>query len=156
MKKYVLLKNIITKDGNMLFARTTPYMEGEIPKEFINPLNVRVVEDDTQAVVYIQTSMDSAVNHLNPPDNTTNLTPKFYDSEKLTIVQKLDINSLTLDQLKELKGIGEKTAVQLVSSRPYKDLAELSIKVKPPTGKTWEDFNFMFSQPPTISEILSV
>jgi len=152
MKKYFLLRNIITKDGNLLFARTAPYMEGEIPKEFINPLNVQVIED-SQAIVYTQTSIDNAVNHLNPPNDVTSLTPKFYDPEKLTIVQKLDINTLTLDQLKELKGIGEKTAVQLVSSRPYKDLAELTTKVKPPTGKTWEDFNFMFSQPPTISEV---
>lgn len=150
MKKYVLLRNIITKDGNLLFARTAPYMEGEIPKEFINPLNVQVINDETQTVIYNQTSVDNTVNHLNPPDNVTNLTPKFYDPEKLTIVQKLDINSLTLDQLKELKGIGEKTAVQLVSSRPYKDLADLTIKVKPPTGKTWEDFNFMFSESPIL------
>lgn len=150
MKKYVLLRNIITKDGNLLFARTAPYMEGEIPKEFINPLNVQVINDETQTVIYNQTSVDNTVNHLNPPDNVTNLTPKFYDPEKLTIVQKLDINSLTLDQLKELKGIGEKTAVQLVSSRPYKDLADLTIKVKPPTGKTWEDFNFMFSESPIV------
>lgn len=150
MKKYVLLRNIITKDGNLLFARTAPYMEGEIPKEFINPLNVQVINDNTQTVIYNQTSVDNTVNHLNPTDNVTNLTPKFYDPEKLTIVQKLDINSLTLDQLKELKGIGEKTAVQLVSSRPYKDLADLTIKVKPPTGKTWEDFNFMFSESPIV------
>lgn len=150
MKKYVLLRNIITKDGNLLFARTAPYMEGEIPKEFINPLNVQVINDDTQTVIYNQTSVDNTVNHLNPTDNVTNLTPKFYDPEKLTIVQKLDINSLTLDQLKELKGIGEKTAVQLVSSRPYKDLADLTTKVKPPTGKTWEDFNFMFSESPIV------
>jgi len=153
MKKYKLLNNIITKDGNMVFARQKPYEEGEIPKEFINPLNVIVIDDDTQAVVYKQTSIDNTVNHLNPPDNTTNLAPKFYDPTKLTVVQKVDINTLTLDQLKELKGIGDKTAVQLVSSRPYKDLAELTTKVKPPTGKTWEDFNFMFSQPSTISEV---
>jgi len=150
MKKYVLLRNIITKDGNLLFARTAPYMEGEIPKEFINPLNVQVINDETQVVLYNQTSVDNTINHLNPPDNVTNLTPKFYDPEKLTVVQKLDINSLTLDQFKELKGIGEKTAVQLVSSRPYKDLADLTIKVKPPTGKTWEDFNFMFSESPIL------
>ena len=150
MKKYVLLKNIITKDGNMLFARTAPYMEGEIPKEFINPLNVETVEDNTQAVIYKLTSVDNTVNHLNPSGNITDLTPKFYDPEKLTIVQKVDINTLTLDQLKEIKGIGEKTAVQLITSRPYKDLADLTTKVKPPTGKTWEDFNFMFSESPLL------
>lgn len=150
MKKYVLLRNIITKDGNLLFARTAPYMEGEIPREFINPLNVQIINDETQVVLYNQTSIDNTINHLNPPNDVTNLTPKFYDPEKLTIVQKLDINSLTLEQLKELKGIGEKTAVQLVSSRPYKDLADLIIKVKPPTGKTWEDFNFMFSESPIL------
>lgn len=150
MKKYVLLKNIVTKDGNLLFARTAPYMEGEIPKEFINPLNVQIINDETQTIIYNQTSVDNTVNHLNPPDNITNLTPKFYDPEKLTVVQKLDINSLTLDQLKELKGIGEKTAVQLLGNKPYKDLADLTIKVKPPTGKTWEDFNFMFNEVPIV------
>ena len=144
MKKYKLLKNIITKDRNMLYARQALYMEGEIPKEFINPLNVIVIEDDTQAVVSQQTNSSDETHHLTGTDVNT-LTTKFYDPNKVEVVNKLDINSMSLDQLKELKGVGEKIATQLVASKPYTDLTDLTTKVKPPTGKNWEEFNFMFS-----------
>lgn len=146
MKKYTLLKNILTKDGNMLFARQAPYCEGEIPKEYINPLNVIVIEDTTQAVVYKQTSSLEETHYLTGQEGKTTLTPKFYDPNKIEIINKLNINSLTLEELKEIKGIGDKTAVQLVTSRPYTDLIDLTTKVKPPTGKNWEEFNFMFGE----------
>lgn len=149
MKKYRLLKNIITKERNLLYARQALYMEGEIPQEFINPLNVIVVEDDTQAVVSKQTNAVDETHYLTGQDGQTTLTTKFYDPNNVEVVDKLNVNSLSLDQLKEIKGIGDKTAVQLVTNRPYTDIADLTIKVKPPTGKTWEEFNFMFSESPT-------
>jgi hypothetical protein len=146
MKKYLLLKTIRTKDGNMLYARATPYMEGEIPKEFINPLNVTIIDDETQAVVFKQTSYEPEVRQINTPtETTTTYTPKFLNDVP-EVISKVDINTLTLEQAKEIKGIGEKTASLLVTNKPYKDLVELTTKVKPPTGKSWSDFNFMFSQ----------
>lgn len=149
MKKYKLLKNILTKDGNMLFARQAYYTEGEIPKEFINPLNVIVVEE-TQTVVNKQTSVVDETHYLTGLEGQTTLTAKFYDPNKVEVVNKVNINTLTLEQLKEIKGIGDKTAVQLVTNKPYTDISDLTIKVKPPTGKTWEDFNFMFNEIPTV------
>lgn len=143
MKKYILLKNILTKEGNMLFARKTAYMEGEIPKEYLTPLNVISLEDDTQIAVYKETSVVDETFHLTEPQVTT-LTPKFYDPNKVEIVSKLDVNKMTLDQIKELKGIGDKIATQLVTNKPYTDLTDLTTKVKPPMGKTWEEFNFSF------------
>jgi len=143
MKKYTLLKNLVTKEGNMIFARQALYMEGEIPKEFINPLNVIVVED-TQAVIHKQTNTPDETHYLTENDVTT-LTPKFYDPSKVEVIDKLNINSMSLDQLKVLKGIGEKIATQLITNRPYTDLTDLTTKVKPSPGKNWEEFNFMFS-----------
>lgn len=143
MKKYILLKNILTKEGNMLFARKTAYMEGEIPKEFITPLNVISLEDDSQVAVYKETSITDDIYHLTEPQVTT-LTPKFYEPNKVEIISKLDVNNMTLEQIKELKGIGEKIATQLVTNKPYTDLTDLTTKVKPPMGKNWEEFNFSF------------
>lgn len=143
MKKHILLKNILTKEGNMLFARQTPYMEGEIPQEFINPLNVVTIEDNTEVAVYKETSITNEIHHLTEPQVTT-LTPKFYDPNKLEVISKLEINKMTLEQIKELKGIGEKIATQLVTNKPYSDLIDLTTKVKPPMGKSWEEFNFSF------------
>lgn len=143
MKKHLLLKNILTKEGNMLFARKTPYMEGEIPKEFLTPLNVVTLDDDTQVAVYKETSVTDETFHLTEPQINT-LTPKFFDPNKVEIISKLEINTMSLDQIKELKGIGEKIATQLVTNKPYSDLTDLTTKVKPPMGKTWEEFNFSF------------
>lgn len=143
MKKHLLLKNILTKEGNMLFARKTPYMEGEIPKEFLTPLNVVTLDDDTQVAVYKETSVTDETFHLTEPQINT-LTPKFFDPNKVEIISKLEINNMSLDQIKELKGIGEKIATQLVTNKPYSDLTDLTTKVKPPMGKTWEEFNFSF------------
>lgn len=149
MKKYKLLKNILTKDGNMLFARQAYYTEGEIPKEFINPLNVIVVEE-TQTVVNKQTSNLDETHYLTEPDGKTTLTAKFYDPNTVEVVNKININTLTLEQLKEIKGIGDKTAVQLITNKPYTSVTDLTTKVKPPTGKNWEEFHFMFNEIPTI------
>jgi hypothetical protein len=143
MKKHLLLKNILTKEGNMLFARKTPYMEGEIPKEFLTPLNVVTLDDDTQVAVYKETSVTDETFHLTEPQINT-LTPKFFDPNKVEIISKLEINNMNLDQIKELKGIGEKIATQLLTNKPYSDLTDLTTKVKPPMGKTWEEFNFSF------------
>lgn len=143
MKKHLLLKNILTKEGNMLFARKTPYMEGEIPKEFLTPLNVVTLDDDTQVAVYKETSVTDETFHLTESQINT-LTPKFFDPNKVEIISKLEINNMSLDQIKELKGIGEKIATQLLTNKPYSDLTDLTTKVKPPMGKTWEEFNFSF------------
>lgn len=143
MKKYILLKNILTKEGNMLFARKTAYMEGEIPKEFLTPLNVVSLDDDTQVAVYKETSVTDETFHLTEPQINT-LTTKFFDPNKVEIISKLEINNMSLDQIKELKGIGDKIATQLVTNKPYSDLTDLTTKVKPPMGKTWEEFNFSF------------
>ena len=143
MKKYILLKNILTKEGNMLFASKTAYMEGEIPKEYLTPMNVVTIEDDTQVAVYKETSITDETYHLTEPQVTT-LTPRFYDPSKVEIISKLDVNRMTLEQIKELKGIGEKIATQLVTNKPYTDLTDLTTKVKPPMGKSWEEFNFSF------------
>jgi hypothetical protein len=144
MKKYLLLKTIRTKDGNMFYARATPYMEGEIPKEFINPLTVMVIDDDTQAVIFKQTSEQPEVRNINQPNETvTTFTPKFLNTEP-TVVSKLNINTMSVEQIKEIKGIGEKTATMLATNKPYTDIVNLTNKVKPPTGKSWAEFNFMF------------
>lgn len=143
MKKYTLLKNIITKDKNILYARQAPYWEGEIPQEFINPLNVIVIEDDTQAVVYKQTNVVDKTNYLTENKDTT-LAAKFYDPNSVEVINKLDINTLTLEELQKIKGIGDKTAAQLVSNKPYTSLVDLTSKVKPPLGKTWADFHFKY------------
>ena len=134
----------------MFYARATPYMEGEIPKEFINPLNVIVIDDDTQAVVFKQTSHDVEVRQINEPvETTTTFTPKFFNTEP-TVVSKVNINSMSVEQIKEIRGIGDKTASLLATHKPYTDLVDLTTKVKPPTGKSWADFNFMFSDAPSV------
>ena len=129
----------------MFYARATPYMEGEIPQEFINPLNVKVIDDDTQAVVFKQISQDVEVRNINEPvENTTTFIPKFLNTEP-TVVSKLNINTMSVEEIKEIKGIGDKTAGLLATNKPYTDLVDLTNKVKPPTGKSWADFNFMFT-----------
>lgn len=40
-------------------------------------------------------------------------------------VQKIDVNSATLDQLQELKGIGPKLAQAIIDGRPYKTVEDL-------------------------------
>lgn len=143
MKKYLLLNTVRDKSGNVYYARTAPYVEGELPKECINPLNVKVIEDDTQQVIFKSSSQEQEVRQLNEPTTiTTNLVPKFVDSP--TVVDKINVNEVSLDSIKSLKGIGEKTATLLVSNRPYSNVQELTSKVKPPLGKSWEEFNFSF------------
>lgn len=144
MKKYVLLKTVRDKSGNVYYARSTPYMEGELPQEFVNPLTVKVIEDDTQQVVFKQLSEQPEVRLINEPTTITNsLIPKISETTP-TVIDKLNINELPLDTLKNIKGIGEKTASLIVSNRPYLNTQELTAKVKAPLGKNWEDFNFSF------------
>ena len=143
MKKYLLLNTVRDKSGNVYFARTAPYAEGELPKECINPLNVKVIEDETQQAIFKQVSQDLDIRNLTETATiTTNLTPKFVEAP--TVVDKVNVNEVSLDSLKDIKGIGEKTATLVVSNRPYLTVQELAAKVKPPMGKNWEEFNFSF------------
>ena len=143
MKKYLLLNTVRDKSGDVYYARTAPYMEGELPQECINPLNVRVIEDNTQQVIFTQLSQELEVRQLSEPTTiTTTLIPKFVETP--TVVDKVNVNEVSLDSLKDIKGIGEKTATLIVSNRPYLTVQELTAKVKTPLGKSWEDFNFSF------------
>lgn len=153
MTKYILLETFVDRSGNLYSARSTPYEEGELPDTVAkNPLKARKIEDN-QVAVFTTKSTENTIVNLNNPDTTELLVPKFLDPNPV-IVDKVDINSATIDQIKSIKGIGDKTASLLFANKPYLDNSDLAIKVKPPLGKTWADFNFMFGDTETISPVL--
>jgi DNA uptake protein ComE-like DNA-binding protein len=56
---------------------------------------------------------------------TSTLAPAFAAQAASKKAEKLDINTATEDQLKELPGIGDAYAKKIVSGRPYKAKDEL-------------------------------
>lgn len=148
MVKYILLETFVDRSGNLYSARSTPYEEGELPDAVAkNPLKAKKIEDN-QVAVFTSKSTETTVVNLNNSDTTNLLVPKFLEPNPV-IVDKVDINSASIEEIKAIKGIGDKTASLLFANRPYTDNSDLSIKVKPPLGKTWTDFNFMFGEQPT-------
>ena len=144
MTKYILLETFVDRSGNLYSARSTPYEEGELPEAVTkNPLKVKKIEDN-QVAVFTSKSTETTIVNLN--SETPNvLVPQFLEPNPV-IVDKVDINSASIDQIKNIKGIGDKTASLLFANKPYTDNTDLSTKVKPPLGKTWMDFNFIFGE----------
>lgn len=144
MTKYILLETFVDRSGNLYSARSTPYEEGELPESVTkNPLKVRKIEDN-QVAVFTSKSTETTIINLNS-EAPNLLVPKFLEPNPV-IIDKVDINSASIEEIKSIKGIGDKTASLLFANRPYTDNLDLSRKVKPPLGKTWADFNFMFGK----------
>jgi hypothetical protein len=149
MAKYILLETFVDRQGNLYNARSTPYEEGELPDSVTkNPLKVRKILD-TQVAVYTSKSIETNIINLNTSDTPNVLVPKFLDPNPV-IVDKVNINTASLEDIKNIKGIGEKTASLIIAERPFTDNTDLSTKVKPPLGKNWAEFNFIFNQPPIL------
>ena len=149
MAKYILLETFVDRNGNLYNARSTPYEEGELPDSVTkNPLKTRTIQDN-QMAVFTSKSTEEKVINLNNPNTPNVLVPKFLDPNPV-IVDKVNVNVASLEDIKSIKGIGDKTASLIIAERPFTDNADLSTKVKPPLGKNWAEFNFIFSQPPTL------
>jgi hypothetical protein len=146
MKKYILHKTVRDPSGNLHWARTTPYDEGDLPANIVkNPTLVTVIDVDTHVSISKSVNPVQEVRHLNPTqDNPIPLTSNFVEATPV-VVPRLDINTASLEDITSIKGIAEKTATLIVASRPYENVNELTTKVKPPLGKTWADFHFKYS-----------
>jgi hypothetical protein len=145
MKKYILHKTVRDPSGNLHWARTTPYDEGDLPAKVVkDPTLVTVIDVETHVAVSKSVNPEQEVRHLNPTqDSPTPLVSSFVEPTP-TIISRLDINTASLEDIKNIKGIAEKTATLIIASRPYESMADLNTKVKPPLGKTWADFHFKY------------
>lgn len=65
----------------------------------------------------------SKVTTTNKNDIQVNITSN--NSDKNTIEEKININKATLEELKELQGVGEEKAQMIIANRPYKNIHEL-------------------------------
>lgn len=146
-KQYILHKTFRDSSGNFYFARTAPYYEGELPEKITkDPTKVTVIDVETQVAVSKPINNSPEVVHLNPNlDNAPVVIDSNFVKGTPEIVSRLNVNTASLEELKNTKGIGEKTATLIISGRPYTDATELSTKVKPPFGKNWADFNFVYN-----------
>jgi len=149
MRQYILHKTFRDRTGNFYWARTAPYPEGELPENITkDPTKVSIIETDTHVAESVLITPVQEIRNLTPAaEHLIPLTPQFVEATPV-ITTKIDVNTASIEDIKNVKGIAEKTATLIVSNRPYESMADLTTRVKPPLGKTWSDFPFKYGSTP--------
>lgn len=102
-------------------------------------------------VVVVITSVFIAGISMAADPPKTDPPPKAATEEKKE-VEKIDINSATLEALITLPGVGEVIAQRIIDARPYEKPEELIEKVKGIGEKTYEKFKLLIVVKPLKKE----
>lgn len=172
MKKYYLLKPYIDLNRSMFMPSPNPYEETSLPKELFAKKDVHLylkeaIEGNAPLVEAIATTSytETDVSLQGGPKQKSTVTEFRFKQVKHQEVEEpveevapeeqeqeessksgLLLNSMTAEELIELKGIGESTAKKIIKfreERPFTSTKDLEERV-PLKHLDWADYDFIF------------
>ena len=171
MKKYILHRTFISKDGSVYPQRTKPYFESELPALALQPAFATLVDNpDIMIAATAPVEKNVVESHYNPVANPNvieqHFEPKYHQADiPVQPVREIDLSALntpdhvvappvlgeaTASQIAALPYVSRKTAEKLVQAladgQVFKSYEDLDKTFKLSFGKTWSEVGLLLPQ----------
>jgi len=175
MKKYILHRTFISKDGSVYPQRTKPYFESELPALALQPAFATLVDDpDITIATTAPVEKNVVSEHYNPVANPNvieqHFEPKYHQADiPQEPVREIDLSALntpdhvvgdvvlgkaTASEIAALPYVSRKTADKLVQAlsegQVFTSYEDLDKAFKLSFGKGWESTGLLL---PEIKEV---